>query len=404
MSKRLLFRFKVRLSAHVCLLLACLFILGLLLFRIPGTQARIKPIRFASAGPVDLIRQADAAANFAQNWNRQLEIIAPDEHSPSGAFRKIDQNTKLLGPDLIYPYLINNSATLSIAAQASACVSPPADMVSWYPADGSSNDLIGTNSNGALQNGVGFTAGKVSQAFSFDGADDLVILPVAVLKTAFTALTIDAWLFPLSHGKDTAYGLFGRTVISNTEGDGFALRVVDGYLQADLRVSTSGNLLHTFSSTPQARLPLNQWSHVALSYSGTQVSAYLNGQLVGSVAASGAIRSTYNASTCAMIGTEPAGCSLQGGGFGWHGQIDELEVFGRALTQAEIRTIYEAGAEGKCKTSSLQFSAASYSINENGGSATITVTRTSNIGSATISYAASNGTATAGLDFTTTSG
>jgi ribosomal protein L35AE/L33A len=50
----------------------------------------------------------------------------------------------------------------------------------------------------------------------------------------------------------------------------------------------------------------------------------------------------------------------------------------------------------------LQFSSATYSVNENGGSATITITRTGGSnGAVGVSYAISNGTATAGSDYTT---
>ena len=53
----------------------------------------------------------------------------------------------------------------------------------------------------------------------------------------------------------------------------------------------------------------------------------------------------------------------------------------------------------------IQFSSATYSVNENGGSATITVTRTGgSSGAVGVSYATSNGTATAGSDYTSTSG
>jgi ribosomal protein L35AE/L33A len=53
----------------------------------------------------------------------------------------------------------------------------------------------------------------------------------------------------------------------------------------------------------------------------------------------------------------------------------------------------------------LQFSAATYNVNENGGSATITVTRTGGSnGAVGVSYTTSNGTASAGSDYTTTSG
>jgi hypothetical protein len=54
---------------------------------------------------------------------------------------------------------------------------------------------------------------------------------------------------------------------------------------------------------------------------------------------------------------------------------------------------------------SLQFSAAMYNVNENGGTATITVTRTGGSdGTVGVHYATSNGSATAGSDYTAKSG
>ncbi|MCY7346197.1 MAG: hypothetical protein LH614_08225, partial [Pyrinomonadaceae bacterium] len=53
----------------------------------------------------------------------------------------------------------------------------------------------------------------------------------------------------------------------------------------------------------------------------------------------------------------------------------------------------------------LQFSGATYSANENGGTATITVTRSGGSdGAVGVNYATSNGTATAGSDYTATNG
>ncbi|MFY9224323.1 MAG: Calx-beta domain-containing protein [Blastocatellia bacterium] len=57
------------------------------------------------------------------------------------------------------------------------------------------------------------------------------------------------------------------------------------------------------------------------------------------------------------------------------------------------------------KPGSLQFSSATYSVMENGASATITVTRTNgNEGTVMVNYATSDATATAGSDYTATSG
>ena len=49
----------------------------------------------------------------------------------------------------------------------------PPDTVSWYRAEGDASDFVGGN-HGTLMNGTTFTAGKVGQAFHFDGIDDRV--------------------------------------------------------------------------------------------------------------------------------------------------------------------------------------------------------------------------------------
>src|SRR4051794_26774148 len=50
---------------------------------------------------------------------------------------------------------------------AADCVAPPANMVSWWPGDGNTNDIQGTNT-GTLQGNATFASGKVSQAFSLN--------------------------------------------------------------------------------------------------------------------------------------------------------------------------------------------------------------------------------------------
>lgn len=53
------------------------------------------------------------------------------------------------------------------------CVSPPSGLVSWWPGDGNTGDVVG-NHNGVLENGAGFGLGEVGQAFSFNGINQFV--------------------------------------------------------------------------------------------------------------------------------------------------------------------------------------------------------------------------------------
>ena len=78
-----------------------------------------------------------------------------------------------------------------------------------------------------------------------------------------------------------------------------------------------------------AQLPLNTWTHLASTYDGTTLRLYVNGTQVGSVPASGSI----DVSTGALrIG----GNAIWGEYFA--GLIDEVRVYNRALSQAEIQT------------------------------------------------------------------
>lgn len=233
------------------------------------------------------------------------------------------------------------------SSAADACVTPPAGLAGWWPGDGDAYDRAGTNF-GMLQSGATYAAGYVGQAFSVNGGVDGVTLPANALNRAYTSMTVEAWVYPTQHGHQPA-GLYGFTVFSTTESDGFALRVLDGYLQPDLRL-TGGTVRLAFT---QAMLPLNAWSHVAMTYDGSQVRAYLNGQLLGSQAASGTVKNSVNNGVITTIGNEGNPSGIETSDYGWRGRIDELAVFDRALFSNEIAAIYAAGTNGMCRPGSL---------------------------------------------------
>jgi uncharacterized protein (TIGR03437 family) len=240
-----------------------------------------------------------------------------------------------------------NTGIFIVLGGGGNCVQPPAGLLAWWPGDGNANDIQGTN-NGTAQTGATFTDGKVGQAFNFDGASATVATSNTTLNGAYTALTIDAWVYPLSHGQRDGYG---RTVLSKTDGDGFSLLINDGFIQPVLRLTTSGEVRPVFNQMAEWKLALNTWSHVTITWDGALLKAYLNGQQLGSgSAATGTIRNTANANTCLMIGNEPIQpCNIESG-YGFHGRLDEIEVFDRALSAAEVQAIFNADSAGKCKT------------------------------------------------------
>jgi hypothetical protein len=70
---------------------------------------------------------------------------------------------------------------------------------------------------------------------------------------------------------------------------------------------------------------------------------YLNGEQVASTTAVGTL---YPSDATFSVGRESSSAIRN-----FHGLIDEVDVFSRALSADEIAAIYSAGAAGKCKSS-----------------------------------------------------
>ncbi len=209
----------------------------------------------------------------------------------------------------------------------SACVNPPARLVSWWPGDGNASDIWDSNP-GTLVGGATFGPGKVNDAFRFSGSGR-VSLPSAPSSAEFT---IDAWVYV------SAYTNWPWKTIYADDAWGFWLYTAPGEPNTGRLNWWRGNVNGFVGTTP---IPTDSWHHVALTYSNSTFTGYLNGNPDGS--------STFAGQQL------PTGSGL---GIGGHpaepqedfiGLIDEVEVFNRALNPSEIADIYNAGSAGKCK-------------------------------------------------------
>ena len=210
---------------------------------------------------------------------------------------------------------------------ASGCVPPPSGLVSWWPGEGNADDIFYGN-DGTLVGDTTFGAGKVGQAFEFDGNGDWIVVdhdPSLNLDN----YTLDAWVKPSQFPFDWA------ALITKEAGP----RPPSLWLYRDtveVWVSPFG-----LAARSTGRLALNEWSHVAATYDGSAIAIYINGALDVSVP---------------RVGTPPVnthpfifGAARENDGFyNFQGLMDEIEIFDRALTAAEIQSIYDAGSAGKC--------------------------------------------------------
>ncbi|MFO0966215.1 MAG: Calx-beta domain-containing protein [Gemmataceae bacterium] len=87
------------------------------------------------------------------------------------------------------------------------------------------------------------------------------------------------------------------------------------------------------------------------------------------------------------------------------GKIVRINASENATASLRPKLSVTYGGSATPQPGALQFSSATYSVNENGGATTITVTRSGGSdGSVAVNYATSNGTAAAGSDYTASSG
>jgi hypothetical protein len=278
-----------------------------------------------------------------------------------------------------------NPATLTITNDD--CFEAAPNMVAWYAGEGNTNDIQGpTFETGAWVGTPAYGTGKVGQAFDFNGTDSYVTAPGnGSLDLTGSQMTLDGWIYPRTNTSGTFY--FAKSASSDhpyvVYFSGGTIRVI---------VSTTGADNQEFDTlyTP----PTNAWTHLALVYSNPALTFYVNGTAVFSANLTpGNLRSSTLPFAIGNRATDP-------GAF-FNGLIDEVEVFSAALTPTEVANIYNAGIAGKCKHGLIQFSAPTYTVGEGGTNASIVVKRTDgSVGAVSAQFDTSNGTATAGSDYT----
>ena len=100
-----------------------------------------------------------------------------------------------------------------------ACVPPVGGFYQFWPADGNAYNVHGTD-HGVLKNGATYAAGKVGQAFSFDGVDDFVEIPDNnIYVSGGNFFTIEFWA-KFNSVRSGTFTAPGAIFVGNSEGPG----------------------------------------------------------------------------------------------------------------------------------------------------------------------------------------
>src|SRR4051812_5787016 len=215
--------------------------------------------------------------------------------------------------------------SLSIALAAPAGASAANGLVAAYSMDQGSGtalpDLSGTGNNGTISGATWATAGRFGSALSFNGTSNLVNVPDSASLDLVTGMTTEAWVRP------TILNDWHTVLFKDGTTGGM---VYDLYANGTAAVNTPTaevNIGGDKAVSGTSLLPLNTWSHVAATYDGATMRLYVNGVQVGTRAQTGAIPASAGV---LRIGGDTVYREYFGG------QIDEIRVYNRPLTAAEI--------------------------------------------------------------------
>jgi hypothetical protein len=250
----------------------------------------------------------------------------------------------LIDEPSLYNRALTGAEIASIAAAQSAgkckppaCTPPPSGLAGWWPADGNANDLTGAHP-GQLLGGT-FVEGKVRQALQLNALGDGIRAANVAVPRDFT---IEGWIYPAGlafgspHPGPGPIAEFFSTV-------SFFQHPSSSDLHLALRDVNTGGI---GTVTAYGGITPNAWNHAAVSYSQSTgiIRLYANGVETGSFNF-GAV--ALPASADFYVGQRGPGSFDQTGNT-YNGRVDEVRLFDRILSAAEIQSIYAAGSGGAC--------------------------------------------------------
>ncbi len=256
----------------------------------------------------------DTSAPYSTVWNSWNSVNG--SHTLSARARDASGNT-------------NTSAGVSVTVSNTGLPPSPGLVASYGFDEGAGTaaaDSTGNGNHGALVNGPAWTIGRFGQALAFDGTNDRVSIPDANTLDLTTGMTIEAWVKP------TVTGSAWKTVLFKHRNSNAQNMVYVMYGNRNTNVPngeiTVGTSVKVTNGPTGSGLPLNVWSHLAATFDNATLRLFVNGNQIASLATAGPIATS-------------TGDLWIGGNNIWNeffaGVIDEVRVYNRALTAADIQ-------------------------------------------------------------------
>jgi hypothetical protein len=211
--------------------------------------------------------------------------------------------------------LVNYNSGLVLAVDGMSKDSG-AQVVQWDDRTITSSGIAGTR-----------VTGKLGNAVALSGTSQYVNAPAGVVSGLSGDFTISAWVNPSKNSTWSRLFDFGSgtgTYMFLTLDHGTGLRYA-------ITTSGGGGEQHIDSTTT---LPLNAWSLVTVTVSGTTGTLYVNGQVIGTNASL-----TLHPSNLGNTTQDWIGRSQYSGDPYLAAAVDDFNVYGRALTASEVSAL-----------------------------------------------------------------
>lgn len=203
-------------------------------------------------------------------------------------------------------------------------------LVGWWKFDETSGtvayDSSGNGNNGNLTNGPTWTTGKIGGALSFDGVNDYVDLEVGTKLSQKSLISVSLWIKPVEY----KYAVLINQKKANSFGWAFKWRVSNEKLYFKIYgQSESSSAGLTYLKNPQ----LNAWSHLIAVIGQNSHKIYLDSSINREI--------NNSLSFEASSGDVSVGSDKNLEYF--NGLIDDVRIYDRALSAAEVQALYNLG-------------------------------------------------------------
>jgi chitodextrinase len=188
-------------------------------------------------------------------------------------------------------------------------------------------DQSGNGNNGTLANGPTWTTGRYGGALSFGGTNASVSIGDLNALDGLVAVTYSAWI--RTTATDERH-VVNKSACTGTTNDGPAELGVNFFTagKANFVIYKTGGGPNYYSVTSAVKVNDGVWHHIAGTYDGSALHLYVDGIDSGSTPAPNITL------TSTARGVEIGSCASS---YFWNGSIDDLRLYSRALTQAEVQ-------------------------------------------------------------------